>query len=70
MSQRFEVLSFLQESAAKMRQMARERPCSISDEMIRIADDIAREASRLEADLIEEGLLDARLIPATAANQN
>jgi len=38
--------------------MARERPCSISPEMIKIADDIAREAARLEAELIDAELID------------
>jgi hypothetical protein len=50
---RHDVLAFLQESASKLRQMARERPSSISPEMMRIADDIAHEASRLEAELMD-----------------
>jgi hypothetical protein len=39
--------------AAKLRLMARERPRSISPEMLRIADEMAHEASRLEAELID-----------------
>ena len=58
MSGRLEVLAFLQESATRLRQMARERPCSISANMIKIADDIARDAARLEAELVDAGLID------------
>jgi hypothetical protein len=60
---RLDVLAFLQESASKLRQMARERPSSISPEMMRIADDIAHEASRLEAELMDAGLLGAGMDP-------
>ncbi len=67
---RLDVLAFLQESATKLRQMARERPTSVSSDMIRIADDIAHEASRLEAELMATGLLDAALASSKAANQN
>jgi hypothetical protein len=65
MSQRLEVLSFLQESATTLRQMARDRPSSISPDMIRIANEIAHAAAKLEAELI-----DAELIAPPPANQN
>ena len=62
---RIEVLSYLQECALKLRHLARERPSSISAEMVRIADEIAQQAGRLEAELI-----DAELISTPPANQN
>ena len=59
---RLEVLAFLQETAARMRQIASEqRQLSIAAELRLIADEIANEASRLEAELMQAGLLDAGL---------
>ena len=46
-----------------LRRLAREHPSSISAELIKIADEIAAEASVLEADLLGSGLLDAGLAP-------
>ena len=59
---RLEVLAFLQETAARMRQIASEqRQLSIAAELRLIADEIANEASRLEVELMQAGLLDAGL---------
>ena len=62
---RLEVLAFLQVSAAKMRRLAHDRPSTVSSELIRLADEIAIEAAKLEAELIGAGLV----VPP-AANQN
>jgi aspartate/glutamate racemase len=49
--QRLDVLAFLHQCATTMHKMARERPSSVSFEMIRIADEIAREAEGLKPSL-------------------
>lgn len=51
MPQRLDVLAFLHQCATTMHKMARERPSSVSFEMIRIADEIAREAEGLKPSL-------------------
>jgi hypothetical protein len=47
-----------------LRRLAREHPGPISAELFKMADEIAAEASALEAELLGEGLLDAGLKPA------
>jgi hypothetical protein len=69
MSNRLEVLAFLQKTSANLHKLARDRDTPLSAEMLRIADEIARETAKLEADLIEAGLLDAGLASPTAANE-
>lgn len=69
MPERLEVLAFLQETTAKLHQLARELPSAVSPEMLRIADEIAHESAKLEAELLKEGLLDAGLGAPKAANQ-
>lgn len=58
-----EFLAFLQEAATTLRRLARERPSSISIELLRLADQIAADAARLEAKMLDDGLLDAGLAP-------
>ena len=65
MSDRLEVLAFLQETSLMLRKLARERASLISPEMIRVADEIARDAANLEAELLDTGLL-----TPDAANKN
>jgi hypothetical protein len=61
---RLDVLAFLQESAARMRQITVEhKQLRIAGELRVIADEIAHQAVELEAELIEAGLLDAGLGP-------
>lgn len=60
---RIEVLAFLQECASRMRQIATGSELSVGAQLRIIADEIAHEASHLEAELIQAGLLDAGLGP-------
>jgi hypothetical protein len=54
---RLEILRFLRESSQDMRGLAMTHPSKISADMLRIADEIAADAIKLEAELIEAGLL-------------
>jgi len=56
----------MQEAAAKLRRMAHEQP-NIARELVSLADDLAREAGKLESELIDSGLLDGGRIPPKAA---
>ena len=60
-----EILAFLQKTSVTLRKLARERASPVSPEMIRIADEIAHEAAKLEAELI-----DAELLTPRVANEN
>jgi hypothetical protein len=70
MPSRLEIFRFLQESAAKLRQVAQEQPNSTSRQLFGLADDFALQAARLEIDLIDEGRLSVGVAPPKAANQN
>lgn len=70
MPERLEVLAYLQETTAKLHKLARERPTAISSEMIRLADEIARESAKLESELLGEGLLNAGLGAPKAGRKN
>ena len=70
MASRLELLGFLQDTAAKLRQVASEQATPTSPELFGIADEIELEAMRLEIDLVDEGLLSVGVAPPKAANQN
>lgn len=69
MPERLEVLAFLHETSAKLHKLAREHPTVISPEMLKLADELARQSAKLESELLHEGLLDARLAAPKAANE-
>lgn len=68
--ERLEVLAFLQEMAARLHKLARENGGPISPEMLRIADEIARETAKIEVELLDAGLLDARLTTPKSPNRS
>jgi len=65
LTDRVDVLVFMQEAAAKLRRIAHEQP-NISRELFSLADDLAREAGKLESELIDSGMLDGGRVPLKA----
>jgi hypothetical protein len=60
---RVELLQYMERSAERMRDLASNNSRSIGQELLELADELAREADALEKDLIQGGHL------PTAANE-
>lgn len=54
---RLKVLRFLRDSEAGMREIGATTPMKIVPDLLRIANDIADNAAKLKAELIEDGLI-------------
>jgi hypothetical protein len=57
---RLQVLQFLRDSERRMREIAAQHPSAITPDLLRIANEIAADSAKLEAELIEAGLIAKR----------
>ena len=62
---RLQVLKFLRDSEKRMREIAAQHPSGITPDLLRIADEIAADAAKLESELVAAGLIVPR-----GANEN